>query len=130
MSQEIVVHATVQDLEARWRTLDSSEQARATTLLKDASAIINEALASVGRTHEDVNPQILSMLTCKIVKRAMATELDGISTTQMTAGPFNQSMTFVNPTGDLYLTKGEEKMLGLHRQRISTIHPMIRGIDD
>lgn len=97
------------DLEARWHTLTASEQAQATVLIGDASQMIIDtcpryATASTGT---------LKAIVCAMVKRAMlAGDSAGISSTQQTAGPFNESYNYANPLGDLYLTKAEKQRLG------------------
>ena len=118
-------HATVEDLEARWELL-GDRKARAEALLADASAIVDSAIGD-----REVDEDVLRIVVCSMVmRRMMSSTIDGISSTQMTVGPFNQSLNFANPTGDWYFTKQEKGLLGLDRQRITTLHPMIRGVDD
>lgn len=110
--------AEVTDLEARWRPLTIAEQARATVLLEDASAMLRVEMptidARLAATPPTLDLQIPKIIVCKMVKRAMQAgdEGAGVGSLQQTAGPFSQSTTFSNPMGDLYLTKAERKMLG------------------
>lgn len=114
--------AGVSDIEARWRPLSTDERSRAGVLLEDASAI----LESLVRVDEDDEGQadLLKAICCSMVIRAMsATEADSYGATQMsmTAGPYSQSWTYGNPTGDLYLTRLEKKLLGIGVGRIGWV---------
>ena len=104
--------ATVSDLEARWRGLSEAEQARATVLLADASALIRDTVPG----WEQVSEQTLRAICCAVVRRAMSVDVDlpdGVSSFNETAGPFSQQMSFANPTGDLYLTRAEKARMGV-----------------
>lgn len=114
-----MVFAEVSDVEARWRTLSTAEQSRADVLLEDASAILDR-LVKVD-VDDGRQASLLKTTCCNMVIRAMsATESDSYGATQMsmTAGPYSQSWTYGNPTGDLYLTRLEKKLLGIGVGRI------------
>lgn len=113
----------VHDLEARWRPLEENERTRATVLMQDAEALI----ASHGVEVEKLNLNVLVAVVCAMVKRAMAAPIDQVplKNTQQTAGSFSESITFLNPTGDLYLTAGEKRMLGIGRSRLAILRPYI-----
>lgn len=119
--------ATSDDLAARWRPLSASEQSMATVLLGDASAYIRVEFADVDEriaaTPQCLDPAVPRMIVCAMVKRAMLAPVDqGAATAvQQTAGPFSQSTTFANPTGDLYLTSRERKMLTASGQQAFTV---------
>ena len=109
-----MVFAEVSDVEARWRELTQDEQARASVLIVDASAML-AALVDVDGTDEE-QAALLKSTCCSMVVRAMsATAADSYGATQMsmTAGVYTQSWTYNNPTGDLYLTRLEKKLLGI-----------------
>lgn len=126
-----MAYATVDDLEARWRTLDSDEEAKATVLLDDASVMLMEQV--------DVDPEdtqqasLLKIVCCNMVIRAMlASESDAYGVSQMDygMGPFTQAAHFSNPNGDLYLTGQEKDMLGVGSGRyILDFRPQIGGSD-
>ena len=124
--------ATVADLEDRWRGLSTAEQSRATVLLGDASQLILSENPDAGELPAD----LLRMVTCNVVRRAMATpggddSGGAISQTSMTAGPYQQSFTFSNPSGDLYLTKAERRWLGITSQKAFEVDLLAnRGTDD
>lgn len=110
--------ATVDDLEARWRTLSSDERTRAGVLLDDASAMIRALCPDAD------DADVLKLVACAMVKRAMlAADAPGVKTTQETAGPFSTSLTYSNPMGDLYLTAAEKRLIGCGRQ-VAFVVPM------
>lgn len=110
--------AKTSDLEARWRALKDDEAERAEALLEDAATIIEAECERAGVTLDHSSSSTASRLktvSCEMVKRAMVASVDQSAVTQgsMTVGPFSQSLTYANPTGDLYLTKRERRMLGI-----------------
>ena len=124
-----MAYAGVSELEARWRSLDETEQARAAVLLEDASAML-DALTD-GPHDPEAEPdycKLLAIVACNMVQRSMGADADafGLSQQTMTAGPYSQSWSFSNPSGDFYLTKAEKSMLGLGGG-IGHIRPMIGG---
>ena len=123
--------ADVSDLESRWRELSTDEEARANVLLDDASAMLS-ALVEVDSSDAG-QAELLKMVCCDMVIRAMsATAADtfGVSQTSMTAGPYTQSFSYSNPSGDMYLTKLEKRLLGISTGYIGTIRPMMAGEHD
>lgn len=120
--------ADVSDLESRWRELSTGEEARANVLLGDASAMLS-ALVEVDSSDYEQS-QLLKMVCCDMVIRAMsATAADafGVSQTSMTAGPYTQSFSYSNPSGDMYLTRLEKRLLGITTGYIGSIRPMMAG---
>lgn len=132
--------ATVADLEARWRPLSDPEKARAAILLADASAQVRVEAPGIDArltvvapaTVPELDPIIPRRVVADMVRRAMlaAPDQPALANYQTTAGPFSQSGTFVNPTGDLYITKAERRLLGIGRQRAFMIDttPPILGV--
>lgn len=108
--------ATADDLAARWRALSDAEEARATVLLGDASAYLRATCSGVDTRIEsgDLDSAVVLAVVVGMVKRAMlASETaDGVGQQSQTAGPFQTSLTFTNPTGALYLTKADRRLLG------------------
>lgn len=117
--------ATVSDLEARWRPLSPAEETRATVLLGDAAARIRAAVPDVDDRIDDgtLDPDLPLIVSVEMVKRAMLAPVDQAPAgqVQQTAGPFSQSISYTNPTGDLYLTKAERRLLGGGVQRASSV---------
>ena len=122
-----MVFAEVSDIESRWRTLDSGERDRAQALIQDASAMLSKLVTDIDVADEE-QMQLLNIVCCNMVIRAMsATEADsyGASNMSMTAGPYTQSWTYSNPTGDMYITKFEKRLLGISSGYIDSIRPKI-----
>jgi len=61
---------------------------------------------------------------------ASETDAFGASQMSMTAGPYTQQFTYANPSGDMYLTKIEKRLLGITSSYIGTIRPMMAGEHD
>lgn len=126
-----MAYAEVSDIETRWRDLSTDEEARATALLDDASAMLAE-LVDI-RDGDEEQLELLKIVCCNMVIRAMsASEYDafGASQMSMTAGPYTQQFTYANPSGDMYLTKMEKRLLGITSSYITSIRPMMRGDHD
>lgn len=122
--------ATTDELQKRWRALSDIEKDRAETLLLDASAIIATMCARSGIDIDDTDElQALNLkaISCEMVKRAMLSPVDQAPMSQFsqTAGSYTESGTFVNPTGDLYLTANEKKRLGIGRQIMFSMKPYV-----
>lgn len=105
-----MAYATVEDVEARWRTLSTEENARAAVLIEDAAVRI-DAECPPADPIDDLEAR--KIVSCEMVKRALAAGDSGIGVTsvQMGAGPYQETKQFSNPTGDLYLTKGDKRLL-------------------
>ena len=118
-----MAYASHADVEARWRDLSASEEDQADILCSDASAIIDSLV-----TVDDGKLELARVVCCNMVIRAMsASQSDsyGLSQASMTAGPYTQSWSYANPSGDMYLTKLDKQMLGITRGYIGSIRPKI-----
>ena len=128
----MTAYATLEDLQSRWRPLSADEQQRATTLLSDAAVKIALACKQSGvaiDAADELQSEALKSINCEMVKRAMMSPIDmpPVSSFAQTAGRYSESQTYVNPTGDLYMTLGEKKMLGIGTQKMGSIPPLIGG---
>lgn len=128
----MTAYATLEDLQSRWRLLSADEQQRATTLLSDAAVKIALACKQSGvaiDAADELQSEALKSINCEMVKRAMMSPIDmpPVSSFAQTAGSYSESQTYVNPTGDLYMTLGEKKMLGIGTQKMGNIAPLIGG---
>lgn len=123
--------AEVSDIEARWRELTAAEEAKASVLIGDASAILSSLVdVDASDTAQAAN---LRTVCCNMVIRSMTatdTDMFGVASATMTAGPYSQTSNFANPSGDMYLTKMEKRILGVTTSYIGTIRPMIGVHDD
>lgn len=120
--------AEVSDIEARWRSLSPDEEARAGVLIQDASAMLS-ALVKVDASDQE-QADLLNTVCCNMVIRAMAQsgmDTFGVSQAAITAGPYTQSFSYSNPSGDMYLTKLEKKLLGISIGYIGSIRAKIAG---
>lgn len=122
-------YATVEELEGRWRPLSGDEADRAEVLLADAATRINIAFRENGKEidqSDETLAAVLSMVSCEMVKRVMASSVDADCTqSTMTAGSYSQSYTFSNSPGSMYISKDERAMLGISKkpQRIVSLSP-------
>lgn len=119
-----MAYATVEQLLLRWPGLPEASRPRAETLLEDAAVHLDAEKPPVvaeGGTVTDLPARRL--VSCAMVERAMKADgqAAGVSQMSRTMGPFAQSATFANPTGDLYLTKAERRLLGIGKQRAFSI---------
>ncbi len=128
--------ATVADLEARYRKLEDGERERAAALMGDATAMLTAEHRRVGipiDPKDELQAVNLKIVCCSMVKRVLASGvLSDVSNHSVTAGPYNEQFTYANPTGNMYLTKEERRILGLpvRRQRIGSFAPRIGGADE
>ena len=110
--------AQVPDLESRWHALTESEKTQAEVLLSDASQLIVDTMPG----YVSASALTLTGIVCAMVKRAMlAGDNAGVSSTQQTTGPFNESVSYTNPLGDLYLTKAEKQRMGRGVQKAFSV---------
>ncbi len=70
-------------------------------------------------------------VACAVVSRAVNVPdcFAGATQYSQTAGAYNASVTFANPTSDLWLGKSDLRRLGLAGTRIGSIAPMIGDED-
>ena len=78
----------------------------------------------------DASQATLERIACELAKDAISSDMQtegagfdttGASNLSLTAGNFTQSMTFANPRGEFYLSKGQKKALRLTGQRFYSI---------
>lgn len=125
-----MAYADVTDLEDRWRPLSEPEQARAEVLLGDAAVRLDVSCPpSDPPTATELEAR--RIVSCEMVKRAMATPGGiagmGVTSVQAGAGPFQETQQFSNPTGDLYMTKGDRALLGCGGQ-VAFTQPMVERL--
>lgn len=112
-----MAYATVEELEERWRDLNEDEKKRAAVLLEDAALILDAELErchlkAEGRTEK------LRHVSCEMVRRKMSGGQYGdVASYSRTAGSFNEQISPANPSGDMYLTANERRLLGIQLKR-------------
>jgi hypothetical protein len=122
-----MAYALVSDLRRRWPGLpDTPEaEARAAALLDDAAVDLDaEKPPELNADGVVTDLAARRKISCAMVERAMKpddTSQPGVTQQATTMGPFSKSFTFANPTGDLYLTKQERRLLGVLKQRAASI---------
>lgn len=130
-------YATIDDLEARWRTLDEGEKKTAPILLSDASAMLASELKRAGKSPDELDGEqkdALKIVCCSMVKRVLAAGDDAADVTQIgvTVGSFSQQRTFSASAGDLYLRDQERRLIGIpkRRMRLGSIRPDMGALND
>lgn len=124
--------ATPDDLASRWRELGDGDRKRAETLLGDASAMLAAEMGRCGiriDEEDEVQASLLCLVCCSMVRRAMASETYAdVKSKSLTAGPYSGQVTFANPTGNMYITADERRLLGIPKRkvRIGSIAPKSR----
>ena len=124
-----MAYATLEDLEARRGVLDLDEREKAAALLDDAAVILDGLVTIDGSEEQET---LLMIVSCNMVSRALSTTPDayGVSSLSTTAGVYSESLQYANPSGDMYLTKLEKRLLGVTTSYIGYIRPIIGVHDD
>ena len=122
--------AEVGDLESRWRPLTPAEAGRASVLLADASVMLRAQFRGIDAkiTAGTMDAGLPLLVVCDMVKRALIAPVDDPAavTRQQTAGPFSQSVTYSNPSGDLYISKADRRQLsGGQRASFVSLGPTV-----
>lgn len=110
----------------------AKDPARVEALLEDASFALLAAYESwYGAEYaEGEHPTFdrnAKSVCCAMVSRSASVPsgYEGVKQATQTGGPYSEMLTYVNPGGDLYLTKFDRERLGLIGMRIGTISPLI-----
>lgn len=116
-----MAYATVEEVEAGFRTLTSDEKSVCSQLLDEAAVIIDAY-------NEDAGESVKDVVSCRMVRRAlgdgMASVPMGASQGSVSALGYSQSWTMTNgSSGELYLGKIEKKLLGVG-DRIGSYSPV------
>ncbi len=118
--------ATAEDLAERWRPLSDAEKPRADALLSDASYALAALMPEGWEGDPSVTADLLRMVCCNVVKREMqpnplGVDAPAMSQVSQTAGSFSVNATLANPTGDIYLTDTEKKLLHVGEARCYSV---------
>lgn len=121
----MAAYATVDDLVLRWRPLTDEEALTAAALIEDAAVMIRSTVPDLETrlADESLSLDVLKLVTVHMVKRSMSAPagFEGVTQFNQTAGPFAQATQFANPTGDMWLTKADKKMLGVSGSKAFTV---------
>lgn len=135
---DIKPFATVADLEERWRPLTDTERPVAEVTLGDVTAYLMAQLGRAGVSVDPADPvqaRNLTSVTCAVARRCLSQPFSGdesggqYSSSTVTAGVFSQTYQYANPTGDMYLTAGERRLLGIGRMRVGSVAPYSWRLD-
>lgn len=128
-------YATTTDLSTYWRTIETSEEARANDLLSLASSRLRLYASNAGFSldekiaDDDDYEDAVKWVVMEATKRAMSTPIDTppVDSYSQAAGPYSENYKFTNPSGDLWFKKAELKTLGISGvQRATSISPVTR----
>ena len=89
-----MTYASIEDLQAGWRTLDDDEVVRAQTLLERASYYLDEV---IDKYHIDVDAkrEALKIVCCDLVSRKMQRGVSSpVSSVTEQAGAFSETISF------------------------------------
>lgn len=121
--------ATIEDINALWRTLTAAETTRAEALLPIVSDSLREKAYRVGKDLDamiEERPTLASVaksVTVDVVARTLMTSTNSEPMTQMSESALGYSVsgTYLVPGGGLFIKKDELARLGLRKQRIGVI---------
>lgn len=117
-------YATVEDVEAGFRTLSEDEKPKCSALLDEAALIIDSY-------NKDAQEDAKKVVSCRMVRRQLYDgDAGGVTypmgATQGTASALGYSQSWTmggGSSGELYLSKLEKKLLGVG-DRISSRSPL------
>ena len=119
---------TVEQYVARYGSVPD-EAVLAEALLDSSAAVIAEVeAAGINWAGDKDYRDRMMRATRSIARRAIpqATSVPfGATQFSRTEGPFTASVTMGNPYGDVFLSAAERRMLGLDRQAIGCLRPVI-----
>jgi len=121
--------ATIQDLNALWRSLSQEEETRAESLLPVVSDRLRIEAESVGKDIDQqmiISPayrNVVKSVVVDIVARTLMTSTNKEPMSQFSESALGYSVsgTFLTPGGGLFIKRDELKALGLRRQRYGVI---------
>lgn len=113
-----MAYASYEDVILRYPYVADQAEERVDALLSDAAAVIDSELAAAGVSvngSDEAQMNNLRAVSCSMVARASSTSggMFGVSSLTQMAGPIQQTTSYSNPTGDMYLTSSERRRLGL-----------------
>lgn len=99
-----------------------AELARASRYVRRECPGVDERLVLPSTDPRWLDPDVAADVVCEMVKAASATPGGvGVDSVQAGAGPFQQTFRYSNPSGDLYLSKKQKRLLGCGGQAAFTV---------
>lgn len=107
--------ATPDDYIARYGAVTEAVAARLPDLLLDSTALILTEMPGYLPGSDPVLDRNAKAVCCSVVHRALDRRpgFEGVNQASQTAGSYNQSMSFANPDGALYLGSSDRAKLGI-----------------
>lgn len=127
------ISVTLEEYAARYGMPSDGE--RVSALLSDACDMLLTAYEGRwGYYVEGAHPAFdrgYKAVACSVVNRAVSVPdcFAGATQFSQAAGSYNASVTFANPTADLWLGKSDLRRLGLTGTRVFSIAPMVGEAD-
>ena len=120
--------ATLEDYEARYGA--PADPDRTKTLLGDASVLIASQPGFDAQAGGETLADALVAVTCAVVNRKLISgSYSGFSNVSQGAGGQTASVSVYNPSGDMFLTRQERRMLGIGGGRVGATDPYGGGHD-
>lgn len=121
--------ATLEDINALFRSLTPEEEERAVALLPVVSGSLRTEAKRVGKDLDAMVSGDVALadaaksVTVDVVARALMTSTNSEPMTQMSQSAlgYTVSGTFLSPGGGLFIKKSELARLGLRRQKVGVI---------
>lgn len=113
-----MAYASYADVILRYPATADQSDARINALLEDAAAVIDREFLDAGETidpSDSTQAQNLLSVSCSMVARSVGADgnANGISSLTQMAGPIQQTVSYSNPNGDMYMTSSERRRLGI-----------------
>ena len=129
MSAERNPYATVNDIEALWRTLTLDEKTRANALLPVVSDALRQEAINRGENLDtmisagQVLDTVVKAVTVDVTVRCLLASTSGEPMTQesQSALGYSWSGTYLNAGGGIFIKNSELKRIGLKRQGIEVV---------
>ena len=114
--------ATVDDLRAMWPSSEPFDENRALVLLPLVSAAIGASCDA-----KSVDQDVLRLVTCQVTARMLTSSAggQGVQSESWGASPYSGSVTYANPSGDVYLTAFERRLLGADSDGACYVMPKV-----
>lgn len=117
--------AEVSDLAKAWAGYSDDMESRAEALLSFVSAAIRSMCDA-----DALDLEVAKGVACQVAARMLQSGgSPGVSQESWTASPFGGSVSYANPTGDIYLTAFEKRLLGIDDAAAFYINGTIGGAD-
>lgn len=104
-----MAYAEASDLLTRYPDLKTEPSERIEAVLSDVSAAIDGLVDA-----STIDIDVLKLVCVRVASRMLQSEdTAGITSESWGASPFSQSVSYSNPSGDIYFTAFEKQLLGL-----------------